>query len=127
MVGCSLAGPDSPGPEKVAVKGEEVETTGLADAVSGLCLARQQGLSDLRVAKETYDRRSRPGVDEIARALGASYSIQASAVADAARAVAADLAMDPPRSELLVNLARLMEVTREGLARLGIPTPPCRQ
>ena len=125
MAGCSRGDRDPPGPRTVAVDAEEVESNGLAAAVAGLCLAREQASGDARAAKATYERRSRVGVDATARALQDSYSIAASAVADASQVVEADFAADPPRPTLAVNLARLTEVTREGLALLGISTPAC--
>ena len=125
MAGCSGGDGDPPGPRTVAVDAEEVESNGLAAAVAGLCLAREQASGDARAAKATYERRSRVGVDATVRALQDSYSIAASAVAHASDVVEADVATDPPRPTLVVNLTRLTEVTREGLALLGISTPAC--
>ena len=125
MAGCSRGDGELPGPRTVAVDAKEVESNGLADAVAGLCLAREQASGDARAAKATYERRSRVGVDLTARALRDSYSIAASAVAQASDVVEADVSTDPPRPTLVVNLARLTEVTREGLALLGISTPAC--
>ncbi len=125
IAGCSRGAGDPPEPRTVAVDAEEVESNGLAAALAGLCLAREQASGDARAAKETYERRSRVGVDATARALQDSYSIAASAVAELAQVVEADFATDPPRPSLVLDLARLAEVMREGLARLGILTRPC--
>lgn len=123
--GCSRGGGGHPGPKTVAVDGQEMETGRPADAVAGLCLARQQASTDPRAARATYDSRSRLVVAETARALQPSYSLHASAMVEAAGVVEGDTATDPPSATLAADLARLTEVTREGLARLGIVTPPC--
>lgn len=99
----------------------------LAGAVSGLCLAHRQASTDPRAAKATYHGRARNGVEVTARALQGSYSILASRLAEAAAAVEADLVPDPPRPSLGVSIAGLIERMREGVARLGIPTPACEK
>lgn len=127
LPGCSGGGGEPPGPERVAIDGERVESRLLAEAVTELCLAREQASTDPRAATMTYDRGSRSGIAQIARALQEAYSVQASAIIDAAQVVEADIGMEPPPPSLALHLARLTEVARHGLARLGIVTPPCER
>jgi len=111
----------------LTVDGQAVEVDRLTGAVAGLCLAREQASKDVRAAKATYEQRSRDGIETATRALRPSYSRAASTVAEAAADVEADLAADPPRASLGLNLGVLAERTREGLARLGISTSDCKR
>ncbi len=105
--------------------GRTVNTGLLTETVAGLCLAREDALTDLRKARATYERRSRGGVDVTTEGLRASYSMLASMVAEAKADVEADLATDPPRPTLHLTLGRLIETVREGAARLDVSTDPC--
>lgn len=112
-------------PATIAVGGETVEVARLTEAVSGLCQARQQAATDPRAAKATYDRRSRYGVDTMARLLPPSDAATAAALTKAAEQVQADLAPAPASATLTDGLGRLTEELRRGLARLGIATGAC--
>lgn len=114
-------------PKTVTVDGAAVESKGLASAVSGLCRAREQVPTDPRAAKATYEKQSRPAIADAGRALRPSYSVAAEALAQATADVDADVSVDPPRPTLAPNLSRLIEVARQGLARLGIATPACEE
>ncbi|HEX2119007.1 MAG TPA: hypothetical protein VHF91_07475 [Acidimicrobiales bacterium] len=124
--GCSGSDDGSP-PATVSLDGRTVETRELAGTVDGLCLARQQGATDVEAARATYEGRSRAGVEITARAMQGSYEPLASSVTEAAAAVEADLRAEPPAATLDQSLARLLETVRESLARLGVPTSACEK
>jgi hypothetical protein len=116
-------------PVSAPVNGDLAEAVdgNLAEAVAGLCLARQQASTDVPAAKATYEKRSRQGVETTIGDLRPSYSILASRMSEATSAVEADLATDPPPPSLGTNLASLLELTREGAARLGTATSACEK
>ena len=109
-------------PATIVVDGQTIEVAPLREALNGLCQARHEAATDPRTAKAIYDRRAQVGVDAAVRILRRSYSVVASSMAaavgriDAAPADVATLADD---------LARLAQLTRDGLARLGVTTSPC--
>jgi len=111
-------------PATVTIDGNALDVNEL---VAGLCLARLQASTDPGAAEATYNQRSRNGVAIVASALKGSNSILASSLAEAAAGVEADLGTDPPRPTLDLNLGRLTEMTREGLARLAIRTSACEK
>jgi hypothetical protein len=106
--------------------GRAVETDELTQTVAELCRARLEAFSDPRAAKATYER-SRAGIETATRALAPSYALAAASLAEARDAVEGDLAPDPPRPTLDLNLGLLTERMRAGLARLGIRSAPCKR
>jgi hypothetical protein len=106
--------------------GRAVEADALTQTVAELCRARLEAFSDPRAAKATYER-SRAGIETATRALAPSYALAAASLAEARDAVEGDLAPDPPRPTLDLNLGLLTERMRAGLARLGIRSAPCKR
>ncbi len=127
--GCSAGGHDAQPPPQppvtIVVDGETVEVAPLFEAVSGLCQARQEARTDGRAAMGTYARRSRFGVDTTTRILERSNAFLAGAMTSAVARVQAGLAADPVQPSVEGDLARLTELMREGLARLGVTTSAC--
>lgn len=123
--GCSpgddVRGARDPAPATIVVDGETIDVGILVEAVAGLCQARQEAVTDTRTAKATYDRRSKQGVATVARVLQRSSAILASSVAEAVQRVEA------AGASIADDLARLTELVREGMARLGITTAPCER
>ncbi len=111
----------------IVVDGETIDVAPLTEALAGLCQARLQAASDAPAAKATYDRRARSGVETVARVLQRSYAVLASSMATAVERVRGDATAEPARPSLPEDLGRLSELMREGLARLGVPTPPCER
>ncbi len=112
-------------PSNGVVQGEQAAVSKeLAQTVAGLCVARSQASTDPEAAKATYARSS-ARIETATRALRPSYSLAASNLTEARALVEADLATDPPRRTLFLNLGLLTERMREGLARLGIRSSPC--
>ncbi len=112
-------------PTTIVVDQQTIEVAPLTEAVAGLCQARVEAANDTRAATTTYDRRSRPGIDTTVRLLQPSNARLASSLVAAIERVEADLAAGPASPALASDLARLTELLREGLARLGLPTPAC--
>lgn len=111
----------------IVVDGETVDVRLLMEAVAGLCQARQEAATDARTAKAGFERRSRDGVAAVGRVLQRSNAILASSMTAAVERVEAGLAADPPGGSVVDDLARLTELVREGLARLGITTAACHR
>ena len=127
--GCS-PGDDARGarghaPTTIVVDGETIEVALLTEAVAGLCQARQEAATDARAAKASYERRSQHGVATVGRLLQRSYALLASSVTAEVERVETDLAGDPAGASVVDDLARLTELVREGIARLGITTAAC--
>ncbi len=116
----------APDPSTSRVEGQALDTEEVVQAVGGLCLARVQASSDPRAARATFTR-SRAGIETTARALQPSYSPASASVTEMSALVEADLAADPPRPTLDLHLGMLTERMREGLARLGIRSSPCKK
>ena len=127
---CSSGEGGRPAPSRVAttimVDGQTIEVAPLIEAVGGLCQARREA-AEAGQAKATYERRSRPGIDVAAQVLPRSNARLASSLTAAAERVQLGLAGDPVMPSLGDDLARLTELMREGLARLGVTTPACEQ
>ena len=121
--GCSpgddVRGARDPAPVTIVVDGETIDVGTLVEAVAGLCEARQEAATDTRTAKATYDGRSKHGVATVARVLQRSYATVASSVVEALQRVEA------AGPSIADDLARLTELVRDGMARLGITTAPC--
>lgn len=121
--GCSpgddVRGARDSAPVTIVVDGETIDVGIVVEAVAGLCQARQEAATDTRTAKATYDRRSTHGVATVVRVLQRSYAILASSVAEAVQRVEA------AGVSVVDDLARLTELVREGVARLGIATAAC--
>ena len=126
--GCSpgddVRGARGQAPATIVVDGETIEVAPLTEAVAGLCQARQEAATDARSAKASYER-SRDGVATVGRLLQRSYAVLASSVTASAERVETDLAADPAGASVVDGLARLTELVREGIARLGITTDAC--
>ncbi len=112
-------------PTTIVVDDQTIDVAPLTEAVAGLCQAREEAATDTRAATTTYDRRSRQGIDTTARVLQRSNARLASSMVTAVDRVQADLAAGPGNRALGQDLARLTELMREGLARLGISTSAC--
>jgi hypothetical protein len=103
--------------------GEAVDVAQLAEAVAGLCQARNEAATDPEAAKTVYGRRSQHGINMTVRALQPSNSLLASSITKAVEQVQPDGAT--MNAFFADNLARLGALVREGLARLGVPSAPC--
>lgn len=108
-------------PTTIVVDGQTVDVDQLRAALTGLCQAGREAATDPKAAKATYDRRAQDGVDATVRALRSSYSIVASSMTETVERVEAG------DTTLADNLTRLAQLTREGLARLGVTTSPCEK
>ena len=100
--------------------------SGLADAVAGLCQARREAERDPPMAKATFERRAQEPARATADALAPSYSILASRITETLAEIEGAAAAVPPSPAFPHELATLIELLREGLARLGIRTAPCQ-
>lgn len=109
----------------IVADGQTIDLRPLTEAVAGLCQARQEAATDARTAKASYERRSRDGVATVGRVLQRSNAVLASSMTAAVERVEAGLAADPAGASAVDDLARLTELVREGLARLGITTAAC--
>ena len=129
-LGLALAGvacdDDDGPPASLEVGGEEVPVTRLADTLQGVCLARRQAATgDVEPARRTFFDRSHDTLHVLAVALEEADRQKAGELLLAKQLVEADLKADPVRANLVKDLGRLAEVTRSGLTRLEISTPPC--
>lgn len=106
-------------PDTIVFDGRTIDVSRLREAVAGLCQASQQAETDPAAAQATYDRRAQDGVDVTVEILRSSYSIVASSMTETAERVQAG------DGALADDLAALAQLTREGLARLGVTTSPC--
>lgn len=125
VAGAGCGGDDGP-PTSVKVGDEEVPATRLADALQGVCVARAQAAAgDVEAAERTFLDRSHDTLHVLALALEAVDRAKAGELLLAKQLVESDLEATPVRDGLAKDLGRLGEVTRSGLARLEISTPPC--
>lgn len=125
-VGGGACGDDDGPQATVTVGEEEVPATRLADSLQGICLARRQAATgNIEPARRTFFDRSHDTLHLLALALEASDRQTAGNLLLAKQLVEADLEATPVRTALTQDLGRLAEVTRSGLARLEISTPPC--
>ena len=123
--GAACGGDDGP-PTSVKVGDEEVPATRLADALQGVCLAgRQAATGNVEAARRTFFDRSHDTLHLLAVALEVVDRQKAGEVLLAKQLVEADLEVTPVRANLALDLGRLADVTRSGLERLEISTPPC--
>lgn len=113
-------------PTTIVVDGQTIEVGPMIEAVAGLCQARQEA-ADAGLARATYDQRSRSGIDAAAQILRRSNAILAASLTTAGQRVEAGLAAGSATPSLGDDLARLTELMREGLARLGVTTRPCER
>lgn len=124
LAGCgdSEGGPTT----SVRVGDEDVPATRLADALQGVCLARVQAAAgNAEMARRTFFDRSHDSLHVLALALEPVDRAKAGELLLAKQLVESDLGSTPVRSALAKDMGRLAEVTRTGLARLDISTPPC--
>ena len=125
MTGGACGDDDGP-PTSVKVGDEEVPATRLADAFQGICLARRQaGAGNPQSARTTFFDRSHDTLHVLALAWEDVDRQKAGELLLAKQLVEADLEATPVRANLVQDLKRLADVTRSGLARLEISTPPC--
>lgn len=125
-VGGAACGDDDGPPTTVRAGEEDVPATRLADALQGVCQARLQAVAgNDQSARSTFLDRSHDTLHLLAVALEAVDRQKAGEVLLAKQLVEADLDATPVRPKLVQDLGRLAEVTRSGLARLEISTPPC--
>ena len=126
VAGGAACGDDDDPPTSVRVGDEEVPATRLADALQGVCLAGRQAASgNVEPARRTFFDRSHDTLHVLAVALEAADRQKASDLLLAKQLVEADLEATPVRGNLVKDLGRLADVTRSGLDRLEISTPPC--
>jgi len=117
---------DDRSPTSIEVGDEDVPATRLADALQGVCLARAQALAgNSLAAQETFFDRSHDTLHVLALALEGVDRAKAGELLLAKQLVESDLESGATRAALAQDLGRLAEVTRSGLARLDISTPPC--
>lgn len=130
LVACTSSEGERPAatqpPTTVVVDGQTIEVAPLIEAVDGLCQAREEAAEAGR-ARATYDRRSRPGIDTAAQVLRRSNAGLASSLTTAVERVQSGLAAGSAMASLGDDLARLTELMREGLARLGVTTSACER
>ena len=124
-VGGGACGDDGGPPTSVTVGEVEVPATRLAEALQGICLARRQAGGNVQAARTTFFDRSHDTLHLLALALEAEDRQKAGELLLAKQLVEADLESTPVRPALAQDLSRLAAVTRSGLARLEISTPPC--
>ena len=125
LAGGACGGDDGP-PTSVKVGDEEVPATRLAGALQGVCLAqRQAAAGNVESARQTFFDRSHDTLHVLALALEAVDRAKAGELLLAKQLVESDLESTPVRAALAQDLRRLGEVTRSGLSRLEISTPPC--
>lgn len=125
-VGGGACGDDGGPPTSVKVGEEDIPATRFADALQGICLARTQAaVGNVVPARRTFFDRSHDTLHLLALALEATDRQKAGEFLLAKQLVEADLEATPVRSALPQDLGRLAEVTRSGLDRLEIATPPC--
>jgi hypothetical protein len=129
-VACTSSEGERPTPTRarttVVVDGQDIEVAPLIEAINGLCQAREEAAEAGR-ARATYERRSRPGIDTAAQVLRRSNAGLASSLTTAVERVQLGLAAGSGVASLGDDLARLTELMREGLARLGITTSACER
>lgn len=99
---------------------------GLVAAVEGLCAARAEADADVYSVSGTFYDRSHEALHTIARALEPVDRPLAARLLEAKEAVEADVSTRPPKPATAADLDHLIDVTRQGLARLSVTTPPCR-
>ena len=122
----AACGDDEGPPTSIKVGEEDVPATRLADALQGVCLAqRQAAAGNVEPARQTFFDRSHDTLHVLALALEEVDRAQAGELLLAKQLVESDLESTPVRAALPKDLRRLAEVTRSGLARLEISTPPC--
>ena len=126
-LGGGACGDDDGPPTSVRVGEEDVPATRLADALQGVCLAqRQAAAGNVEPARQTFFDRSHDTLHVLALALEEVDRAKAGELLLAKQLVESDLESTPVRAALPQDLRRLAEVTRSGLARLEISTPPCQ-
>ena len=132
--GCGQGGEGGSGGEGGAPGGARAASTATVpglpaaqvdDAVEGLCQAREEAGGDVNPARTTFYDRSHDPLHAIAGALEPVDRPLAGRLLEAKQAVEADLASPARAASLTADLDRLLEVTREALARLSVPSPPC--
>lgn len=109
----------------IVLDGQAIDVARLVDAVDGLCEAREEAAAAPTAAKATYDRRAHDVVDATAQALLSSYQLLASSITEVVGRLEAAMATEAARAALADDLARLIGLMREGLARLGVTTGAC--
>lgn len=125
VLGAGCGGDDGP-VTTVEVGEEEVPATRLADALQGVCQAGARAAAgDVEQARRTFFDRSHDTLHVLALALEPVDRAQAGELLLAKQLVESDLEPTPVREGLAKDLGRLGQVTRSGLARLEISTPPC--
>ena len=125
-LGGAACGGDEGPPTSVKVGDEDVPATRLADSLQGVCLAqRQAAAGNVDPARQTFFDRSHDTLHLLALALEEVDRAKAGELLLAKQLVESDLESTPVREALPRDLRRLAEVTRSGLARLEISTPPC--
>ena len=123
--GVACGGDEGP-PTSVRVGDDDVPATRLADSLQGICLSRRQAAAgDVDAAGRTFFDRSHDTLHLLALALEDVDRAKAGELLLAKQLVESDLESTPVREALPQDLRRLAEVTRSGLARLEISTPPC--
>ena len=126
VAGGAACGDDDGPRTSVKVGDEEVPATRLADALQGVCLSgRQAATGNVEPARRTFFDRSHDTLHLLAVALEAVDRQKAGELLLAKQLVEADLEATPVRANLAQDLGRLADVTRSGLDRLEISTPPC--
>jgi len=95
-------------------------------AVAGLCLARSQAEGDRGSVRGTFYDRSHEPLHTIARQLETVDRGLAARLLEAKEKVEVDVNAQPPASALAVDLDQLVDVTRQGLAKLSVVAGPCR-
>lgn len=126
---CGGSGGTSSGTAGTAAGGGAAASTAAAPplgaAVDGLCLARSQAHADPKSVRGTFYDRSHEPIHTIARELEAVDRALAARLLEAKEAVEVDVNAQPPAATLAADLDRLIDVARQGLARLSVPTGAC--
>jgi len=101
-------------------------TSTLASAVDGLCLARSQVAGDPTAVRGTFYDRSHAAIHTIARELEPVDRALAARLLEAKEAVEVDVNAQPLGASSAADLDHLVDIARQGLARLSVPVGACR-
>lgn len=128
LAGCGGSGGSAKAPTgpPTSTTASTLDVATMTAAVGGLCTARAQADTDVKSVRATFYDRSHEALHTIARALEPVDRVVAARLLEAKQAVEADVNAQPPRATVAADLDRLLDVTRQGLARLSITAPRCR-
>jgi hypothetical protein len=116
--------PPTTGPT-IVVAGDPVPVAQMTDALANLCLARDEAPDRPQAAEARFFDRSHTTLHLIARAVEDVDRSLAARLLEAKQKVEADFSGLASGDRVADDLARLVDVTGDGLDRLAVPLPPC--